>query len=544
MTDEPTPATGTSPEPELDAAPATRERSAPASRLGHPHVRRTFLLVTALVSALVAIVAATGMGLYRYAQAQQRYIGDEGPIAVASGVSPTPPPITGKCAQKECNYLLLGSDSREGLTKEQQVQFGTDQDIGGANRSDTIMVVHIDPDQKQATFLSFPRDLWVNIPGQGYNKINAAFEAGINGTGAWDVARTITSFTGIRIDHVMYVDLAGFEGVVNALGGVDMCVPYPMVDPLTALDIPAGCQHFDGRTALAYVRTRHQPCDKIPDFARITRQQQFLRSVLSKVLSPGEILQLPKLIRPVLRSIVVDRGLNPAELAYLAGQLEGVTSGNADFRVVPTTPGWEGSLSVVHLVQPDADQLFEAIRTGSPIGELGQAQESTAPSPAVITAAVYARGVHGLPSPSSLPSASVSPSASPSPSPGGMSPSPPASPGASPSPGALPSAGQADAASTVHDVLTKAGFDTSIPMQPLSALEGEVPFTGTVILYNPASAEGQAMADVVRGYLSNVDVQPAPRHLLPKGVDVAVVVAPGYELPPPSSAPPVDCTTT
>jgi LCP family protein required for cell wall assembly len=511
---------------------------------GHPHLRRAFLAATATLSAFIAVVAVAGMGLYRYAQAEQRFIGDESPAPVVSGasVSPTPAPITGKCAEKECNYLLLGSDSRQGLTKEQQVQFGTNQDIGGENRSDTIMVVHVDPDQKQATFLSFPRDLWVDIPGHGYNKINAAFAGGIDHGGAQLVARTVTALTGIRIDHVMYVDLAGFEGVVNALGGVDMCVPYPMVDPLTALDIPAGCQHFDGKTALAYVRTRHQPCDKIPDFARIARQQQFLRSVLSRLLSPGQILRLPKLIRPVLQSIVVDKGLNPAELAYLAGQLEGVTSGNADFRVVPTVPGWEGALSVVHLVQPDSARLFEAIRTDSPIGDLGQAQESTPPSPAVITAAVYARGAHVLPSPASLPSASASPSASMPPT-ATVSPSAGATPGGSTSPEPLPPAEQATAARTVYDTLTKAGFDTSIPPQPLSALEREVPVNGTIILYNPKTANGEAMANVVRGYLSNVEVVQAPRHLLPAGVDVAIVVAPAYELPPPNTAPPVDCST-
>jgi LCP family protein required for cell wall assembly len=521
---------------------------------GRPRLRRAFLAATATLAAFIAVVSAAGLGLYRYAQAEQRFIGDESPAPAASGasVSPTPAPITGKCAERECNYLLLGSDSRQGLTKEQQVQFGTDQDIGGENRSDTIMVVHVDPDQKQATFLSFPRDLWVEVPGHGDNKINAAFEGGIDHGGAQLVARTVTALTGIRIDHVMYVDLAGFEGVVDALGGVDMCVPYPMVDPLTALDIPAGCQHFDGKTALAYVRTRHQPCDKIPDFARIARQQQFLRSVLSRLLSPGQILRLPKLIRPVLQSIVVDRGLNPAELAYLAGQLDGVTSGNADFRVVPTVPGWEGALSVVHLVQPDATRLFEAIRTDSPMGDLGQAQESTPPSPAVITAAVYARGAHVLPSPGSMPSASVSPSpsvsASPSASPSGttsptVSPSPGTTPGGSTSPEPLPPAGQATAARTVHDTLTKAGFDTSIPPQPLSALEREVPVTGTIILYNPKTTDGEAMANVVRGYLSNVEIARAPRHLLPANVDVAIVVAPAYELPPPNTAPPVDCST-
>ncbi len=498
-------------------------------RRDHPHVRRAFLAVTATLSAFVMLVAGVGFGLYKYAQAEQTFIPEEtGAAASGQGGGSEAPAFTGKCAQKDCNYLLLGSDSRTGLTKEQQIQFGTNQDIGGSNRSDTIIVVHVQPDQKRATFLSFPRDLWVDIPGMGFNKINAAFEGGIKGFGAQRVARTVTALSGLRIDHVLYVDLAGFEGVVNAMGGVQMCVPYPMVDPLTALDIPAGCQHFDGKTALAYVRTRHQPCDTIPDFARIARQQQFLRAVLAKILSPGQLLSLPKLIRPVLSSLVVDRGLNPAELAYLAGELQGVTTGNADFRTVPTVPGWEGALSVVHLVQPEADQLFGRIRNDKPIGDVGLTQEQTPPSPAVITAAVYARGAHALAT--SSPSASVSPSAAASPSP-------------SSSAVPLPNATPATVPEVVLDTLTKAGFDTSIPLQPMSALRGVLPAKGSVILYNPEAPDGQAMADVVRGYLSNLEVAAAPKHLLPKGVDVAVVVAPGYELPPPSTGPPVNCAT-
>jgi LCP family protein required for cell wall assembly len=457
----------------------------------HPHVRRALLSIAASISLLIALLAGGATGMYVWAQQQIRYIPDLPGPAVSPGASPAVD-IGGPCDRHACNYLLLGSDSRKGLTPEELQQFGTVPVAG--QRSDTIILVHVEPDQKKAIFLSFPRDLWVDIPGHGVNRINTAFDGGIAGGGAQMVARTIKSLTGLQTNHVLYVDLAGFQGVVDALGGVDMCVPYPMQDVLTGLNIQAGCQHFDGKTALEYVRTRHQPCDLIPDFARISRQQQFLRAVIAKTLSPSELLQLPSLVPAVLKSVVVDKGLNPAELVYLANELNGVNTGNADFRVVPSVP--EGVyvngqyLSVVRLVQPQADELFARLREGKPLGDLGLTQAQTAPSPAIIKVAVYDKRSQGM-------------------------------------------------AATVYDTLTQGGFDTSVPVQDAGAL-GSIPAKGSMILYDPNSPDGQAMADVVQGYLSNLQEVAAPQRLL-GDADVAIVIGPNYRLPPPNTSPPVSC---
>src|SRR6185437_9706839 len=117
-----------------------------------------------------------------------------------------------------CNYLILGSDSRAGLSAKEQRDFGTNQDIGGTNRSDVIMLVHTDPDHERATVLSFPRDLWVPIAGQsGDNKINSAFEGGLRGGGPQVVVRTVEDLTGIHINHWLYVDLARFQHIVQEL---------------------------------------------------------------------------------------------------------------------------------------------------------------------------------------------------------------------------------------------------------------------------------------------------------------------------------------
>ncbi len=466
----------------------------------HPHVRRVLLAGAAGVSAFVTLVAAVGMVAYFWTSARIRTF-DQTTFVVepspgASPSAPGPADIAGRCDTRSCNYLLLGSDSREGLSREEQIAFGTDEDIGGENRSDTIILVHTEPKRKEAIFLSFPRDLWVEIPGVGEGKINSAFEGGIDGGGPARVARTITDLTGLRINHVLYVDLAGFQGLVDTLGGVEMCVPYPMVDPLTGLDIDAGCQRFDGETALAYVRTRHQVCDKVPDFARIGRQQQFLRAVISKLLSPSELLRLPTLVPELVENFVVDEGLaNPAELVYLAGQLNGVNTGAADFRSVPTTTDGiyvNGQyLSIVRAVEPDASALFEAIREGRSLGDLGRQLPLTPPSPANIAVGVYDRGSLGV-------------------------------------------------AGEILRTLTQGGFLTDPSTLPYASLGQRV--RGSAILFAPGE---EAMAEVVAQYVRGLEMIPAPAEVL-GDADVAVVIGPGYEPPSLEDSPPQsaeDCPT-
>lgn len=457
------------------------EQMPPTGR--HPHVRRVFLASTAALSAFVMLVGIIGAGAYVWTSGQIRTFRDV-EIAPSPGASPAAneePDIAGKCDTQSCNYLLLGSDSREGLTPEEQVAFGTDADIGGENRSDTIILVHTEPKQQEAVFLSFPRDLWVEIPGMGMGKINAAFEGGVDGGGPTRVARTITSLTGLKVHHVLYVDLAGFQGLVDTLGGVDMCVPYPMVDPLTGLDIEAGCQRFDGATALAYVRTRHQVCDAIPDFARIGRQQQFLRAVISKLLSPSELLSLPTLVPRLVENFVVDEGLsNPAELVYLAGQLNGVNTGAADFRSVPTTTDGiyvNGQyLSIVRAVEPAATQLFEALVGGEALGDLGKELPQTPPSPANVAVEVYDRDSFGK-------------------------------------------------AFDVLQTLTQGGFLTGAGLLDFATFGQKV--KGSAILFAPGE---EAKAEVVAQYVRGLDMLPAPKAVL-GGADVVVVIGANYEPP-------------
>jgi LCP family protein required for cell wall assembly len=267
-----------------------------ASPSHHRRLTRVLVAVTASISLLVGVIG----GASAVQWIRLRDVGTEEGFR-GTTVSGSPVPATGECSDRPCNYLLLGSDSRAGLPLDQQHQFGTDTDIGGSNRADTIMLVHTDPALEKAIVVSFPRDLWVQIAdGHGHDKINAAFEGGVNGGGPQLMADTVTELTGLPIDHYLYIDLAGFEKVVETLGGVTLCIPSNQVntpgtlyqhtasggeqpieysevghvaDPNTGLDVVPGCQRLDGFQALAYVRTRSLPCDTIPDFARISRQQ-------------------------------------------------------------------------------------------------------------------------------------------------------------------------------------------------------------------------------------------------------------------------------
>jgi LCP family protein required for cell wall assembly len=365
------------------------------------------------VTASLAIIGGLGMGAFAARWYSLRNVGvDTGFVAVGPKGSPSPP--SGACTQP-CNILLLGSDSRTGLSSGQQGQFGTNKDLGGSTRADTIMLVHLDPDTSKTVVLSFPRDLWVNIPGHGTDKINSAFEGGVENGGPELMANTVFALSHIPIDHYLYVDLNGFQQAVDKLGGVNMCIPSYYVntpgdleavdasgntvyihysepghvaDPYTGLDVLPGCHHLDGTQALAYVRARHNlPCSPIPDFARIGRQQQFMRALINQMLQPSELAKAPGLVGPVLSSLHRDSKFSAADLVYLVGKMRGVSTGAVQFRSVSGTNAVVNGLDVVKM-DPADKKLFAAIRDGTPLPALGSTLPITPPSPANTTVEV------------------------------------------------------------------------------------------------------------------------------------------------------------
>jgi LCP family protein required for cell wall assembly len=443
------------------AAPARSGRSGPP-RGGHHRWRLVALSLSATLALAIAAGGAYGYGVLWWAEDRwDRAAIDEGELADIGADSPCDP---------VCNYLILGSDSRAGLSPEEQAQHGSPETVEG-ERADTIILVHVDPAREKVVVVHFPRDLWVAIPGTGgEDRINAAFEAGPN-----RMVGTIEDLTGIELNHYVGVTLAGFEDTVDALGGVRLCVDRPMVDPPSKLDLPrAGCYDMDGETALAFVRARSIEGDCIPDFSRISRQQQFLRAVIGKLLSPSTFARLPSLVRATVANLPHDPWLDLTDLLALTNQLQGIDTGDVDFRAVPGAPGWEGDKSVVHIDQRDASLLFRRLREGRPLRQVGRNLEDTQLSPANVRVQVI-----------------------------GLS---------------------EQKGDRVRTFLGGAGFAV-LGARPSPETVGDD--TASVILYRPGREEA---AQVLQRFLPGLEARPAPAGALDLS-DAAVVVASDYEGP-------------
>lgn len=178
-------------------------------------------------------------------------------------------------------YLLVGSDSRSGLTKAEQKKLGTGH-VGG-QRTDTIMLLYVPPGGQPA-LISIPRDSYVPIPGHGSNKINAAFSFG----GPKLLTKTVEHNTGLRVDQYTEVGFAGFVNVIDAVGGIHVCLKHPIKDHDSHLNLKKGCQTLEGKDALGYVRMRK--ADPLGDLGRVQRQRQVLGAMAKEAASPATIL--------------------------------------------------------------------------------------------------------------------------------------------------------------------------------------------------------------------------------------------------------------
>ncbi|WP_293771670.1 LCP family protein [uncultured Corynebacterium sp.] len=210
------------------------------------------------------------------------------------------------------NWLLVGSDSRAGMTEAEQQELGTGGDVGGT-RTDTIMLLHI-PTSGTAKLVSIPRDSYVDIPGFGMDKINAAFTYG----GAPLLGQTIEQWSGLRIDRYAEIGMGGLANVVNSVGGVDICVAEPINDPLAGIDLQAGCQNLQGRDALGYVRTR---TTAMGDLDRVQRQREFFAALLDKITSPATLInpfRVVSLVNHTAQSFVVGQDDHVWNLARVA----------------------------------------------------------------------------------------------------------------------------------------------------------------------------------------------------------------------------------
>ncbi|WP_338703636.1 LCP family protein [Streptomyces sp. Q6] len=264
------------------------------------------------------------------------------------------------------NLLVLGSDSRTG--KANKALGGGDS--GGA-RSDTAMVVHLNADRSEATVVSIPRDTLVERPScptesggttaVAYNVMfNSAYAVG----GPVCAVKTVERLTGVRMDHFLEVDFAGFAKLVDALGGVDVTTDEDIDDELSRLHLTAGEHHLGGKQALAFARTRHGVGDG-SDLGRIKLQQQLVKALADEVSGSGLLTdptRLYKVADAATGSLTADTGLDSlTELSSLARSLSGLTSDSMTTVMMPVVPAPSDSNRVV-ADQPEARELWESLR--------------------------------------------------------------------------------------------------------------------------------------------------------------------------------------
>ena len=310
---------------------------------------------------IIAMFAVVATSLAAYA----KYRGVVGSIHrenVTAAMLGKRPPFTAGL-----NILVIGSDSRQGLGRK----FGSD--VLGA-RSDTSMLLHIAPGHTRADIISFPRDSMVPVlacandqqghPGQSaqpgeLERLNATFSAG----GAPCLWKTLEQETGIRIQHFVEVDFAGFQSIVNDVGGVPVCLPFAINNPQARLHLAAGKRVVNGAQALAFVRLREN-IGEGSDTQRIQRQQYFLAAVMQRLKSTNLLSQPSRIfnvVRDVAKSLTTDSGLDLSTMLRIADSMKSLSSSSVQLVTVPVVPYVGDPTAELSWAQPQSDRMFRAI---------------------------------------------------------------------------------------------------------------------------------------------------------------------------------------
>lgn len=211
------------------------------------------------------------------------------------------------------NWLIVGSDSRGDLSEEEQIALGTGGDTGG-QQSDSILMVSI-PRSGKASLISIPRDSYVEVPGYGTTKINAAYALG----GAPLLTQTVEQATGVHIDHYAEIGFGGFAGLVDGIGGIELCLDQPVEDPDHGIFLPGGCQEYSGPLALDFVRERYGLPNS--DLDRMDNQRQFLGALVDKTTSASTLanpIRWWDITRSIGGALTVDEDTHVWHLARLA----------------------------------------------------------------------------------------------------------------------------------------------------------------------------------------------------------------------------------
>jgi LCP family protein required for cell wall assembly len=335
-------------QPPVRSAPGGGRRAPVSYGRGGRTRRPRLRLLLAFVAGIVVVLLILVIGGYFYLDGKLHRVN----VLVSYSGQPA--------AGAGSNWLITGSDSRQGLTRKQERKYHTGINVAG-QRSDTILLLHIPGNGGPAVLVSLPRDSYVKIPGYGYNKLNAAFSFG----GPKLLAETVQNATGLRIEHYMGIGFGGLVNVVNSVGGVTMCFKHPLHDAASGLHLRKGCQTLSGGKALSFVRTRHQFATQ--DLQREQNQRAFMKALLSKMTSPGVMFNPFTVVPAALGSVdslIVDEGTHLNQLisvAFALRQPESTTVpiGNSNY----VTPAGDAVLWDPN----QAGRLFRDLNSDTPV---------------------------------------------------------------------------------------------------------------------------------------------------------------------------------
>lgn len=295
------------------------------------------------------------------------------------------------------NYLIIGSDTRSFVDDALDAEhFGSAEEQGG-QRSDTIMIAHIDPDTETGLLVSFPRDLWVDIPGLGSSKINAAFNEGPQ-----RVVDTIQQNFGVDIHHYVEINFDGFREIVDAIGDVPIHFPTPARDTYTGLLVEeAGCRELNGGEALAYARSRYYEYqdadgdwheDPTADLGRIRRQQYFIRSLVGTAIKAGvrNFTKANDILNKVTDQIQLDPDLGMSDVLALVRTFREVDPAVVEMVTIPTRSDNIDGQSVEVMVDDQAAPIFERLKS------FGSSSDTTLPDVAPADVKVGVRNGSGV----------------------------------------------------------------------------------------------------------------------------------------------------